>query len=81
MIGVVLCGNDKRYPNKIRKRGHVTALKWHRFTTDPVKRKEWINVIGRGRANLNLENGHRYGQIIRGQQTMQLVQIRIQLCV
>ena len=43
------CDNDKRYTNKVIKRSHVKELKWHRFTQDPIKRKEWIKLIGVGR--------------------------------
>ena len=47
------CNNDKRYPDKIVKRSHVEKLRLHRFTEDPAKRKQWISLISKGRAEFN----------------------------
>ena len=47
------CDNDKRYPDKLVKRNHVEKLRWHRFTEDPGKRKQWITLISKGRVDFN----------------------------
>ena len=43
------CGNDKRYPEEQKKKGHVATLKWHHLTTDHINRPLWIKSISRGR--------------------------------
>ena len=43
------CNNDKRYPERNKKKGHVSILKWHRFTTDDTNRPLWIAAISHGR--------------------------------
>eukprot|EP00795_Rhopilema_esculentum_P017081 gene17081-8598_t len=47
------CDNDTRYPDKLVKRNHVEKLRWHRFTEDPGKWKQWISLISKGRADFN----------------------------
>ena len=29
-------------------------MKWHRFTSDPTKREQWVKLIGKGRENSQL---------------------------
>ena len=31
------CNKGKWYPKLLEKQSHVEVLKWHKFTTDPVK--------------------------------------------
>ena len=48
------CSNNERYPHNVTKRGHVGIMKWHRFTSDPTKREQWVKLIGKGRENSQL---------------------------
>ena len=47
------CNNDKHYPDKIKKRSHVVAMKWHRFPKNEERRQEWIAMISKGRENFH----------------------------
>ena len=47
------CNNDKCYPDKIKKRSHVVAMKWHCFPKNEEKRQEWIAMISKGRENFH----------------------------
>ena len=47
------CDNDKRYPDKLVRRNHAEKLRWHRFTENPEKRKQWISLISKGRVEFN----------------------------
>ena len=47
------CDNDKRYPDKLVKRNHVEKLRWHRFAEDLGKQKQWVVLIGKGRADFH----------------------------
>ena len=44
---------NKRYPDKVVNRGHVSKLQWNRFTFDLVKCHQWITRISHGRQNSN----------------------------
>ena len=44
---VVPCDNDKRYPDKIKKRSHV--VKSYRFPKNDERRQEWIKMIRKGK--------------------------------
>ena len=37
--------NNKCYPDKIKKRSHVVAMKWHHFSKNEEIKQEWIAVI------------------------------------
>ena len=47
------CDNDKRYPDKIKKRSHVVAIKWHHFPKNKERRQECIEMISKGRENFH----------------------------
>ena len=47
------CDNDKRYPDKIKKRSHVEAMKWHRFPKSEARRQEWVARISKGGENFH----------------------------
>ena len=40
-----------RYPDKIKKRSHVVAMKWHRFPINEERRQERIAMISKARKN------------------------------
>ena len=45
--------NDKCYPDKIKKRSHVMAMKRHRFPKNNKRRQELIAMISKGRENFH----------------------------
>ena len=50
------CNNDKGYPDKIKKRSCVVAMKWHRFPIvfkNKERRQEWIAMISKDRKNFH----------------------------
>ena len=49
------CNNDKRHPEKMIIRGHVSKLVFHKFPppTDPVRRNAWIQKCSKGRDDFN----------------------------
>ena len=50
---VDICNNGKRYPDKIKKRSHVVAMKWHRFPENKERRQEWIPMISKSKGNFH----------------------------
>ena len=50
------CSNDKRYPDKYVKRGHVEKLIFHRFPVDPVKKEKWVIAVQKGRKHFRIRN-------------------------
>ena len=50
------CDNDGRYPDKLIIFSNVTSVMWHRFPKDDIKRKKWVKLISKGRADFEPEN-------------------------
>ena len=50
------CSNDKCYPDKYVKRGHVEKLIFHRFPVDPVKKEKWVIAVQKGRKHFTAGN-------------------------
>lgn len=46
-----ICDNDRRYPDKLVKRSHVSNLQFHSLPKDPQLSKLWHDKIRQGRQN------------------------------
>ena len=50
------CDNDCRCPDKLIVSSNVTSVMWHRFPKDDIKRKRWVKLISKGRADFEPGN-------------------------
>ena len=59
------CDNDRRYPDKLIDRrypdklivsSNVTSVMWHKFPKEDIKRKRWVKLISKGRADFEPVN-------------------------